>query len=164
MSYTGLPVATRAEYFPYVYRGIIKINEDPENLGRCKIHIPGIYGKYDYDPDLLPWARPITMGRVQIPQKDTIAYVVFEGGQKQSPLYMVGNISTKNPILDPNRITLFESENCSIYYDKEEQQLTLCVGDNAILIGEDGVDISSFSGEVSGGGNIYFDVIEVIDL
>lgn len=160
-----LPVASRAKFFPYIYRGIVKDINDPENLGRCRIHIPGIYGEYNYDVELIPWARPITLGMVKIPEVEDVVWVLFEGGQRTSPLYIVGTISTKNQLVDNTRDIIFQNQRCSIYYDKEDEELTLCIGDNAVVIGEEGVDISSLidgGSTIEGSSNMYFDVVEVV--
>lgn len=156
--------SSMASYFPYLYRGIVKDNVDPENLGRCKIHIPGIYGIYDYNPSLLPYARPLTTGKIQIPEIDEVVWVIFEGGRKESPVYMIGTISTNNPVVNSDSDIIYQKDLCKIYYDKSKQALHLTVDKNEIKITPDMIEITGYAGGGEGGvGALYFDVVGVID-
>ena len=154
--------SSMASYFPYLYRGIVKDNKDPENLGRCKIHIPGVHGTYDYSPSLLPYARPMTTGKVQIPELEEVVWVMFEGGRKESPVYLIGTISTKNPLPSNNIDIIYQKDPCKIYYDKSDKTLYLVVDKSEIKMTPDTIEITGYSGG-GGIGALYFDVVGVIE-
>lgn len=127
--------------FPYLYRGIVKDNQDPLNIGRCKIHIPDIYGVYNYDKELLPWSRPITGASIKIPDLEEIVWVMFEDGNKQSPVYIVGVLTTKNPLEDTDIDFIYQYGDCKIYYNKKTGELYITVGDSTIYIKTDQIDL-----------------------
>lgn len=158
-------ISSKMDYFPYLYRGIVKINEDPKNLGRCKIHVPSIYGSYDYDASTLPWARPIAPGGVRVPNIGDIVWILFEGGRREAPAYLVGNVSEINPIESSTKDLIYKSGACEVSYDKENQSLLLRVDNNLIAMTPNEVEITGYDPDTGSGlgGNIYFDVVEVIE-
>lgn len=79
---------------------VVAIN-DPDEMERVKIRIPYIYDDIRNDEDL-PWAMPIkhrAMGATPnnnsfgVPAIDTDVAVMFDAGERYSPLYM-GSITT----------------------------------------------------------------------
>ena len=50
--------------FSNIYPGIVVDNKDPRDIGRVKVHVPGVYPDFDNDNEhlsksLLPWATPM---------------------------------------------------------------------------------------------------------
>ena len=81
-------------------------NVDEENMGRCKIHIPGVYdGELVVSPDRLPWAEPVmpifggsglsknsgvkfsSTGWTSVPGNGTFVWIFFEGNDQNYPKY-----------------------------------------------------------------------------
>lgn len=151
-------LASNSSKFPYLYRGIVKDNEDPLNIGRCRIHIPDIYGTFDYDKSLLPWARPITGASVKIPDIEEIVWVMFEDGNKQSPVYIVGVLTTQNPLESSDIDFIYQYGDCKIYYDKKKKELYITVGDSTIYIKTDQIDLRTenllINGKPAGSGGM----------
>lgn len=133
-------LSSNSSKFPYLYRGIVKDNEDPLKIGRCRIHVPDIYGTYDYDKNLLPWSRPITGASVKIPDLEEIVWVMFEDGNKQSPVYIVGVITTQNPLESTDIDIIYEYGDCKIYYDKKKKELYIVNGDSTAVVKVDTID------------------------
>lgn len=73
------------------YRAMVTKNDDPENMGRVQVVIPGII-----DEDLNTWIMPIgnwggkNYGVHVLPQVGSIVYVTFEMGDTSKPLWMHG--------------------------------------------------------------------------
>jgi len=66
------------------YRGIVKDNADPEQLGRVKTIVPAIMGQEVQ----LGWAYPVfPTDLFGVPAIETPVYVEFEGGDIDRPLY-----------------------------------------------------------------------------
>lgn len=150
-------LASRSDKFPYLYRGLVKSVDDPLRIGRCRIHIPDIYGVFDYDVSLLPWARPITGQGAKIPSLGEIVWVMFEDGNKQSPVYMTGVITTQSPLESTEVDILYQYGLCKIYYNKSTGELFLTNGETTIYSKEDTIDLRGrnvlVNGEVIGSGN-----------
>lgn len=86
-----------------IYRGVVEDNEDPEELGRCKIRIWGIHTKeIEKTPtegvptDELPWAEPILslfegsvsgFGAWTVPLQGSHVMVFFEAGHIMQPRF-----------------------------------------------------------------------------
>ena len=95
---------SRAQTFPYIYRGQVEDIDDPKKLGRVRVRVPGAHGDNSQTPSgILPWARPITLspishgrGSVNLPDKGDIVWVFFEGGNKRFPLYFGGTYGYLN--------------------------------------------------------------------
>ena len=167
---------SRVQSFPHLYRGIVKINEDPKSLGRCKIHIPDIYGLDDYNVNMLPWARPITIspytnskGSFNIPDVGDVVWVFLEGGNKSAPVYFGGTVGSSDTPIDPNQVVLYREEESTLYYDRSSKKFTVRVKDTSLEISEDGVIMNGAAlnnGGSSGGSNvpgIQYEILEVIE-
>lgn len=120
------------KYFSGVYRGVVEYNKDPLRIGRCKVRVLSIHGGRNEELiDLLPWARPIfpipannDSGTFIVPEVGTTVWILFEGGDKNYPLYLGGfpgivNNAHEVPIeslegiqedLEPTSWTLFKSQ------------------------------------------------------
>lgn len=89
-----------------IYMGYVESVDDPEKLGRIKVRVPCIHGRLTYDQiSLLPWARyisPNTTGMKRtsfiLPKIHDMVYVVFQGGDKQYPLYFGSSFGKPNGI------------------------------------------------------------------
>ncbi|MCK4830188.1 hypothetical protein KA005_81470 [bacterium] len=70
------------------YRGIVKENEDSENLGRIRAKVPEVFGDV-----LSPWALPCTpyagegTGQFSIPPKEAGVWIEFEAGDVSRPIW-----------------------------------------------------------------------------
>lgn len=94
---------SKTNSFHGIYRGVIEDNNDPEDLGRCRIRIWGIHTD-DITPDELegiptenlPWSEPCLgliegsvsgAGLFSIPLQGSHVFLFFEGGNWESPRY-----------------------------------------------------------------------------
>lgn len=167
-------LSSKGDKFPYIYRGVVKSIDDPLNIGRCRIHVPDIYGVFDYDVSLLPWSRPITGQGAKIPSLDEIVWVMFEDGNKQSPVYMTGVVTTKNPLDSTDIDIIYQYGSCKIYYNKKTGEFFLTNGDTTIYSKDDTIDLRGpnvlvngeeiGSGGTGGGGSGRWDyeIVKVI--
>lgn len=79
-----------------IYRGVVEDVSDPLRTGRCRVRVPSIHGNLQQsDIKLLPWARyisPLPTGKDKgmyiIPEVKDIVWVMFEGGNKNFPVYL----------------------------------------------------------------------------
>ena len=89
-------LAPKVSTFNGIYRGVIEDNNDPEQLGRCKIRIWGIHDelksseqKEGIPTDILPWGEPCLgliegsvsgHGMFSVPLKGSHVFCFFENG------------------------------------------------------------------------------------
>lgn len=79
---------TRSRYFGK-YRGLVRDNDDPENLGRIRALIPEVLG----DTVLSAWALPCAPysgdgeGQFTIPPVEAGVWIEFEGGDVSRPIW-----------------------------------------------------------------------------
>lgn len=82
-----LAEAVRSRYFGK-YRGIVKDNQDPENLGRIKAQVPEVLGDV-----VSGWALPCTpyagngTGQFTVPSTDAGVWIEFEAGDVSRPVW-----------------------------------------------------------------------------
>lgn len=160
--------------YPAVYRGIVKDNNDPENLGRCRVRVPSIHGDVsDRDVSVLPWARPITVypinsdrGMVNIPDVGDIVWVMFEASNREYPVYFGGTYGTSDIPVDSNQVDIYVESGNKITYNRSNQSYTFNVGENTINVSESGISISgetniqgdlSVEGKLSVSGDAFFE-------
>jgi hypothetical protein len=71
--------------YPGIYRGIVKDNNDPKNLGRLRLIVPQIFGE-----EITTWAwanyRP-GIANVPVPEGAAV-WVMFEGGDPNFPVWV----------------------------------------------------------------------------
>lgn len=84
------------KYYYGVYRGIVIWNKDPMRIGRCKLRIPSLHGT-SIKPTEVPWAMPMQptpcakdSGSFIAPEEGDVVWVMFEGGDKNHPLFQGG--------------------------------------------------------------------------
>lgn len=151
--------------YPYLYRGVVEQNVDPRNLGRCKIRVPSIHGELLYPADALPWARPISnsavrrlKGSVNVPDVGDIVWVMFEGAEKEFPVYIGGTYGEEDGIIaNPGQIVLFTEYGNSITYDRGTEEFIVTIQDTQFHVSKDGVDIrgdATIDGDLKVNGNI----------
>jgi len=108
------------------YTGKIEDVQDPEQLGRCKIRVYGIFEESIPTSDL-PWAKPdfnfigSTLGSFIVPKVDTLVKVYFDDGDIYSPFYTTKVFNRKNlstiPGEDyPNIMLFFETDEGDSFY------------------------------------------------
>lgn len=65
------------------YAGVVTDNQDPDKLGRVKVHVPAIFGE-----EMDVWARPCLPFAVYfVPEVDTRVWVEFEAGDPSHPIW-----------------------------------------------------------------------------
>lgn len=138
--------------------GIIKKNDDPLFLGRCKIMIPGLFDNINDDD--LPWCYPqqsnvfagkAGYGSFSYPKKDTIVRVKFHNGDLMSPEYsIIENINEKmqgeiKESYENAQVVVYdEDEDLKIIYTKSKG-LFIWLKMTYINITPDGKDIVEYS-------------------
>lgn len=134
--------------FPYLYRGVVESNIDPENMGRCKIRVPFIHGELTYPVDILPWARPIVLspvganrGSVNIPEIGDIVWVFFEGAVRDFPVYIGGTYGRGELHTDPNVVDFYIEDDTKISYNRVTKDYSISIGDSKIQVSSDGISI-----------------------
>ncbi len=66
-----------------VYRGIVVSNSDPLLLMRVQVQVAAVLG------DDVVWALPcVPVGSSSLPDPGTLVWIMFEGGDAQSPVWM----------------------------------------------------------------------------
>ena len=70
------------------YRGVVKANNDPKNLGRIQAIVPDVFGEKESG-----WAMPcfpfggVSMGFVAVPDVNTGVWIEFECGDPEYPIW-----------------------------------------------------------------------------
>ena len=150
--------------YPSIYRGVIEDNKDPKNLGRCKIRVPSVHGELTYPIDILPWARPIVLspikksrGSVNLPDVGDIVWVLFEGSDKDFPVYFGGTYATGDVEVDNNIVDFYIEGDDKISYDRSSHTYDIKIGDRHILVSPDIITIKGnvlIEGDVTTKGTI----------
>lgn len=148
-----------------IYRGIVESNKDPKGLGRCKVRVPALHGAMNYPTSVLPWARPIVLspvnskrGSVNIPDEGDVVWVVFEGSNRDYPLYIGGTYSTQDIKINDNIVDIYIENGNKISYDRESKIYTFSIGENSITLSESGITLAgnvSILGNLSVTGSIH---------
>ena len=80
--------STESVRFYGKYRGIVVDNDDPQQLGRLKAHIPEVLGEENSG-----WALPCVpyagngSGQYTVPEPDTGVWIEFEAGDPSRPIW-----------------------------------------------------------------------------
>jgi hypothetical protein len=120
------------EYFGLyygTYRGQVMDNQDPQNMGRVKIHCPTIHG------DLFPdhWAMPVTAyagkncGLWVVPDAGEWVHVRFDHGRLDYPMWEGGWWGQGEITADmvPKHVVLATKEGLKIVLSRESKQILL---------------------------------------
>jgi len=106
--------------YDHFYSGKVIDNRDPNQEGRCRIRVFGVYGDEIGDNDL-PWAIPdfnfigSTIGSFVVPPIDAIVKVYFDQGDVYLPRYTTkvfesGKLPPQRSINYPNNMILFATD------------------------------------------------------
>lgn len=114
-----------------MYRGKILDNNDPSQLGRCRIQIYPMFSEISVAADL-PWATPAMslfegagtgIGSFCVPDIDTFVFCFFEEGDIYQPVYFAEaqtagkGLPTERTTNYPNRKVFKTSSGIVIYID-----------------------------------------------
>ena len=134
--------------YPAIYRGKVESNIDPKNLGRCRVRVPAVHGQFNYTVDSLPWARPIAptsvnenRGSVNIPDVGDIVWIMFEGANKDYPVYLGGTYALQDILINKDEVIIYTENNNSISYNRLRNSYKVNVGKNSIEISNEGISI-----------------------
>lgn len=133
--------------FYSVYRGIVVNNEDPENLNRLRVAIPGIMG------GIVLWALPRGQHggegngfKFMAPQLEDIVYITFEDGDPSKPLWeyhgwSVGQIPS---VLEkPTTTGLVTPNGTMVYIDDEDGSLNILTQGRINILSRDPLSVHS---------------------
>lgn len=142
--------------YPAVYRGKVEANNDPRNLGRCRIRVPSVHGELNYPVELIPWARPVApttinsnRGSFNIPDIGDIVWVMFEGSNKDYPVYLGGTYALSDIPIDNSRVVIYVEGDNAIVYDRTNKSYSINIGDNSIDIKDDSIHIGNLDKYIS---------------
>lgn len=112
----GKPAVTLSDF----YSGKVEDNNDPEQLGRCRIRVYGVHSSEIPTSDL-PWSTPdmqfigSKVGSFIVPPIDAIIQVYFDKGDLYNPKYttkvLTGNLPNDIEEDYPNTMVFFETDN-----------------------------------------------------
>lgn len=147
-----------------VYRAIVEAlpgsdGDDHPELGRVRVRIPSIHGEVE-DVQLLPWARPCTLGAFSgdsrgtfnLPDLGDIIWVMFEAGNYQYPVYLGGTTSShslsaetvmENKGQKSTAVTLYTENGNMIQYTRKDgsECYTITLEDKSITVDKTGIHI-----------------------
>jgi phage baseplate assembly protein gpV len=138
-----LKVATYGlEYFGLyygTYRGFVKANNDPNNMGRLKIHCPTVHG------DLFPdhWALPVTpyagknFGFWAIPDVGEMVHVRFDHGRLDHPMWEGGwwGQNETTPDMSQSNVVLATKEGLKVVLKRSSREILIQQDNgNSVLI------------------------------
>lgn len=147
-----------------VYRAIVEAlpgsdGDDHPELGRVRVRIPSIHGEVE-DVQLLPWARPCTLGAFSgdsrgtfnLPDLGDIIWVMFEAGNYQYPVYLGGTTSShslsaetvmENKGEKSTAVTLYTENGNMIQYTRKDgsECYTITLEDKSITVDKTGIHI-----------------------
>jgi uncharacterized protein involved in type VI secretion and phage assembly len=144
-----------------VYRGTVaavgtKTSGHEGRLGQLQVYVPEIWGENKTD---LPWADPVVpfagdgYGALMLPKKDDGVYLLFEGGNRDQPIWLGGfwseNAKRPEPAAENKRVIVSPNGHQIVLDDaNDEIQLAHSSG-NKITIGKDSIAL-----EIDGGTKI----------
>lgn len=101
-----------------MYTGKVEDNNDPDQLGRCKVRVFGWFDNENISTNDLPWAKPEPhlLGNFIIPEVGSLVRIYFDHNSIYNPIYTASTINTNqissNVLEDyPNNKLLFETKN-----------------------------------------------------
>ena len=149
-------------YHPALHRGVVEDNKDPEGLGRCKVRVPSVHGELTYPIDILPWARPLVLspvhakrGSVNIPDIGDIVWVLFEGANRDFPIYFGGTYATGDIEISNDIVDFYIEQNDKISYNRKTRECTVDIGDVHVKLSPNHIEMRSPGDiDISAGGVI----------
>jgi hypothetical protein len=136
---------------PGFYRGIIVTNVDPENLGQCKIYIPGVYPAEGlYNTDILPWSEPAmplfggsgksentdakftSSGWTSVPGLGTYVWVFFEGNDQNFPRHFAASQAGDAWMSEHEMQHVISTENFRITVDENPSSAVSTMQSNTV--------------------------------
>ena len=157
----------KSDRFDGIYRGVVVNNQDPEDAGRIRVRVFGVFD--DVKDDHLPWAEYAdlfmqgnkTFGGFWVPDLHSKVWVFFERGDHTMPVYFAGapawrdmpeerdlstypsepfNFAEKSPKIPHNRVFRTRAGHVLEFddtYDKERIRICHRTG-TQIVMTEDG--------------------------
>lgn len=151
--------------FNSLYRGVVEDNIDPKNLGRCRVRVPSIHGSLRYPPSSLPWARPLVLssvskgrGSVCLPDIGDIVWVLFEGDDREFPIYFGGTYAQGELDIDYDTVVFYTEDGNKISYNRKTKTYEIVVGDSKVSIDSQGIRLE---GDISISGTLKVNGREV---
>jgi hypothetical protein len=151
-----------SDHYENFYVGKVVDNKDPEQLGRCKIRVFGVFGEEIIDNDL-PWALPENqftgslVGSLIIPPVNSIVRVYFDRGEIYLPIYTTKVIDKNNKLKNsnyqedyPDSMVFFETDNgdyFKINRKKKETTFEHTSGTKIVIKGDGSVNIEVVKNE-----------------
>lgn len=126
-------------HFPYMYRGVVLDNNDPDKRGRIKVRVFGIFTA-DILTTNLPWAAPAQsifsgagsgFGHFAVPEVNSQVFVFFEGGDLYQPVYWaeapngVHGLPSERTINYPNRRIIKTKAGLGVYIDDTDLKIRI---------------------------------------
>jgi hypothetical protein len=106
----------------HMFTGKVEDNNDPDQLGRCKIRVYGLFDDVNIATSDLPWAKPdnqfigSNIGSFIVPPVDTLVRVYFDGDDIYNPVYTTkvlntSQLSTNRSEDYPHTLVMWETDN-----------------------------------------------------
>lgn len=124
--------------YPYIYRGLVVDNNDPDKLGRVKIKIYPMF--YNLETKFIPWSVPAQgifagagadSGSFCIPSVDSFVFVFFEMGSIHQPVYFAEaqtaqkGIPIESQVNYPNRKVFKTSQGLTVFIDDSNNEINI---------------------------------------
>jgi len=130
LEYSGL--------FYGIYKARVIDNQDPDNLGKLKVHCEQVHG--DTYPDT--WAWPVTpyagagFGFSAVPDKDELVWVAFDHGRPEFPIWLGGWWASGEPTPDmtPTNVVLMVKEGLKLVINRQDKSITILRDDNNSIV------------------------------
>jgi uncharacterized protein involved in type VI secretion and phage assembly len=131
------------------YRGIVTDNEDPNRLGRIRVHVQDVLGDLESG-----WALPALpyagdgVGLYLIPPVDAFVWVEFEHGDPDYPIwtgcFWGGRDQLPGSPVGPD-VKVLKTESATITLDDAESSITIETGNLKIVMDDQGIELSNGS-------------------
>lgn len=150
--------------FNGMYRGKVLDNLDPDELGRLKIQVLGVFDEIESED--IPWAIPAYpifsgsgdgYGYFAIPEIDSFVWVFFEVGNIYQPVYFaeapsaIHGIPSEAATNYPYTKVWKTKKGFVVYYDEEDDELKISHPSGTII-------------QINGGGNINISSVGEINI
>lgn len=118
-----------ADSYRDTYFGEVVDNTDPQNLGRIKVRVEGLYD--DISTSDIPWALPTNSfigsktGSLIVPPLGIIVAVSFMSGDPHLPVYLPTRVHTKDTIPDAysdKTLVFFETDDGDSFTIKQDEK------------------------------------------